>query len=650
MTVVIPVYNCLASLGRALDSVFDQSLGPGTDAVEIIAVDDGSTDGSGAELDRMAARHPRMTVVHQDNSGGPGAPRNVGLDRAAGEYVFFLDADDWLGPEALERMCGMADANGTDVVFGKYVGVGRGVPKAIFARTVPSTTLAKTPDLYGTLAVMKLFRTEPLRSNGVRFAEGVLSGEDVIFSAHAFLHARSFSVVGDYDCYYWVDREDGTSVMQNGGAPAAAYFPRMVELMEVVDRHVPPGPLYDRLIARHIEWDVLHHRFHLHYLTQDEAEQRGAEEAAADVLKRWLTPSVAALLPVHTKLIAYCVQHGRRTELREIIEFQHHGGRAAPAVVGDGLYARYPYFQDPVSAIPDSCYEISDRLLRVQRRFTEVAWRPGALELAGRVELIGVDEPQEITIVLRAKGGPDGSGEPGTRRISASRVPEEGPGAFRAAIPLGPGDAPADGVWEVHVEVRVGGFTVTRRLLAAEDVTLPGPRLVASGSVVTAVVDPGWRTLALRVVPDEAARLLEIDEVRWDGHGRLRVSGGIPSALPEGHAVRVSAEAVRRGDGPARQAAAEGVSAAHRLEVAAEFDLRGCPPGRWDTWLEISVDGVRLRGRVPLPRAGLPDASPSGIFRKAAPYGTNRRALAIKVVERPMARKVRRIARRLRSR
>src|SRR5690242_17952923 len=115
----MPVYNGLATLGRALGSVFAQTLG----GIEIIVVDDGSTDGSAAELDRLAASHDNLVVIHQPNSGGPGGPRNTGLARARGEYLFFLDADDWLGPEALERMAALADEHGTDIVLGKTVGV-----------------------------------------------------------------------------------------------------------------------------------------------------------------------------------------------------------------------------------------------------------------------------------------------------------------------------------------------------------------------------------------------------------------------------------------------------------------------------------------------------------------------------------------------
>src|SRR5690606_3185045 len=111
-------------LVECLASVEAQTIDPGR--IEVIAVDDGSTDGTGEYLEEFAGRAPMtVTVVRQENSGGPSGPRNVGLARAAGRYVFFLDADDRLGPEALARMVALADRADPDVTQGMLEGVNR---------------------------------------------------------------------------------------------------------------------------------------------------------------------------------------------------------------------------------------------------------------------------------------------------------------------------------------------------------------------------------------------------------------------------------------------------------------------------------------------------------------------------------------------
>lgn len=112
VSVVIPVYNIEAHLRQCLDSV----LGQGLREIEIICVDDGSTDGSPAVLAEYAARDPRLKVVTQANAG-PGAARNTGLARAAGEYLIFLDSDDWFEPDFLERMVAQAQKTNADVTI-----------------------------------------------------------------------------------------------------------------------------------------------------------------------------------------------------------------------------------------------------------------------------------------------------------------------------------------------------------------------------------------------------------------------------------------------------------------------------------------------------------------------------------------------------
>ena len=98
VSVIIPVYNIERHLAQCLDSVAGQSLGD----IEVICVDDGSTDGSPAILARYAARSARFRVVTQANAG-PGEARNAGLALAGGEYVIFLDSDDWFEPDFWRR-------------------------------------------------------------------------------------------------------------------------------------------------------------------------------------------------------------------------------------------------------------------------------------------------------------------------------------------------------------------------------------------------------------------------------------------------------------------------------------------------------------------------------------------------------------------
>ncbi|MFE1328775.1 glycosyltransferase family 2 protein, partial [Streptomyces sp. NPDC058741] len=200
VSVIIGAYEAMPYLIECLSSVEAQTIDP--ERVEVIAVDDGSTDGTGDYLEEFAVRAPMpVLVIRQENSGGPSGPRNVGLGKATGRYVFFLDADDRLGPEALERMVAMADRAGTDVVLGKVEGVNRSAPKSMWGATVERTDVFSSPIKF-TLSAQKLFRRALLDRHGMRFDESLFTGEDALFTMEAYLRADGVSVVADRTCYY----------------------------------------------------------------------------------------------------------------------------------------------------------------------------------------------------------------------------------------------------------------------------------------------------------------------------------------------------------------------------------------------------------------------------------------------------------------
>lgn len=110
ISVIIPVYNVASFLGRCVDSVRAQA-----HVTEILLIDDGSTDGSGALCDKYAAEDPRIQVIHKEN-GGLSSARNAGLDLATGDYVSFVDSDDFLEPEAYEKLLSCAQRHQADLV------------------------------------------------------------------------------------------------------------------------------------------------------------------------------------------------------------------------------------------------------------------------------------------------------------------------------------------------------------------------------------------------------------------------------------------------------------------------------------------------------------------------------------------------------
>lgn len=112
LSVIVPVYRAEAFLNECVDSLLGQTLRD----MEIILVDDGSPDGSGAIMADYAARFPeRVRTLTLDN-GGQGRARNRGMDIAQGEYLGFVDSDDYIEPEMFETLCRVADVEGADIV------------------------------------------------------------------------------------------------------------------------------------------------------------------------------------------------------------------------------------------------------------------------------------------------------------------------------------------------------------------------------------------------------------------------------------------------------------------------------------------------------------------------------------------------------
>ena len=209
LSVVIPVYNIRDYVERCVRSVLAQPDVP----LEVLIVDDGSTDDSGAVCDALAAEDSRVTVIHKPN-GGLSDARNYGLCHAQGEYILFMDGDDWLAENVCPGLLQMALQDRADVVIGK----------AHFLREEPVMTrweeaveknftfhtvytgkeyLLKCLQTGGLRVEVgrHLYRTGFLRANGLQFCKGILH-EDEEFTPRVLLQAQRVVLTGQEIYYY----------------------------------------------------------------------------------------------------------------------------------------------------------------------------------------------------------------------------------------------------------------------------------------------------------------------------------------------------------------------------------------------------------------------------------------------------------------
>ena len=238
VSLIIPVYNVEVYLRECLDSVINQSFGDW----EAICVNDGSTDRSADLLAEYAAKDERFKVITQAN-GGLSSARNTGLDAAKGEYLLFLDSDDWLEPKALEVISG--NLNGEDMLC--FSG------RRFFEETKsfnPSDewsekTFASGMDYYNENAllqrdfafvcvVLRAYRRSFLEEHNLRFKEGIFH-EDNLFTPIVCYYAQSVKQINA--CLYdyrvrahsittTVDLKRLTDLMETANELAAFFIPK----------------------------------------------------------------------------------------------------------------------------------------------------------------------------------------------------------------------------------------------------------------------------------------------------------------------------------------------------------------------------------------------------------------------------------------
>ena len=338
VSVVIPVYNTRPYLAECLDSVLGQDLPPAE--FEVIAVDDGSTDGSGELLDHYAERHQNLRVIHQENSGWPGRPRNVGAAASRGTYVFFADSDDCLAPDALRRMYDFAVQHGSDVVVPRVVPLDGSRPpnQAVWGRTRVDAELTR---VIQTLGPWKLFRRAFLSAQHLRFPEGKVRLEDGIFVTQAYLTARRVSVLADDDYYRKRDRADDGNISRSPVDPDD-YLSSVARMIEIIRRDCRDEALADALVA------TLYRRKALKWFTPERfcdyrtAWRTAWVQAVRRLQEAHVPPRLDEHLPLGHRIRSVLVRHGEVAALGSVATSSRTGRPLETVLVGNWIELRVP--------------------------------------------------------------------------------------------------------------------------------------------------------------------------------------------------------------------------------------------------------------------------------------------------------------------
>lgn len=194
VSIIVPVYNVGPYLGRCIDSLMNQTYRN----LDIILVDDGSTDGSGKLCEEFAEKDARIRVFHQKNSGVSTA-RNLGLEKAVGDFIGFVDSDDWVDEDMYSSLVNLAETNGADIaICGYYVNNDadpsvnlQAPPQTLSQETAIERCLDTNYYSMGASIWNKLFKKNIIQDHLLRFNGNLVIGEDMLFLCSAIMQSRT---------------------------------------------------------------------------------------------------------------------------------------------------------------------------------------------------------------------------------------------------------------------------------------------------------------------------------------------------------------------------------------------------------------------------------------------------------------------------
>lgn len=220
ISIIVPVYNTENFVGECIESLLAQTLHD----IEIILVDDGSTDNSCEVCQRYVSRDPRVKLIRKEN-GGAGSARNAGIDAAKGMYVGFVDSDDFVAPQMYARLFDAATAADADCARCGCVRYLNG--KTLTSGSSPQFTITGNDCSDYAVALMGrncfgakfnnvnravytgIYRTSIIRDRGIRFlSERDIMSEDTVFNFDFFSASNTICVIAD--CLYYYRLNEGS--------------------------------------------------------------------------------------------------------------------------------------------------------------------------------------------------------------------------------------------------------------------------------------------------------------------------------------------------------------------------------------------------------------------------------------------------------
>lgn len=375
ISIVIPAYNAMPEFTKTLESLVGQTYD--LSRMEVIVTDDCSSDGTWDEVQRFATRYPELFVLERldEPSGSPAKPRNVGLAKARGTYVFFLDADDWLGERAVEKMLDHAVDWGSDVLLVKMKGEnGREVPKSMFTHNQPKADPYLSKVMWS-FAPLKLFKRSLVSE--LRFP--AFMPEDISFVLRAYCSAETVSVAADYDYYHVSSHEEDRHASLSSWDDVESNLEAYRDIFGYIDAVVPHEKRNKVLMRRLFRRDI-----HNSLVSAVREESKGGKAQALNLIalaRPYYEEDMYKTCPVPKRLVLDSAFFGSLEELVRVVEAgEGLASRCSYGVVNGRASCRLP---EDVGTL---CLDISEAL-SLRCKVEQVFEADGAVKLLGSFAL-----------------------------------------------------------------------------------------------------------------------------------------------------------------------------------------------------------------------------------------------------------------------
>ncbi|TDD95001.1 bifunctional glycosyltransferase/CDP-glycerol:glycerophosphate glycerophosphotransferase [Actinomadura rubrisoli] len=475
ISVVVPFHDVEEHLAECLESLARQTLRD----LEVIMVDDGSADGGAVVAKEFAGRDDRFVLIQRENEG-PGPARNAGIERAAGQYLAFVDGDDALPPYAYELMVGTLEATGSDLVGGNVLRLdGDRVWQSWlhtepYAATVKSTHITRHPVLLQDRTVWnKVYRRSFWDAHRFEFPTMLYEDPPVSMAAHVLATAVD---VLDTTVYFWRRRPGSITQKRHEMGNITDRMASLEMVRGILGDHAPALlPAYDGYA---LDLDV--RALILALPAASDEDRARLIDLGAGIVAEAASSAVGGLEAIK-RLEMHLLRERMLPELLDVLRFEEDGLHDVPLVSRGRLrqrwYARYPFFGDAQRAIPDEVYDVTNEF-RLWTQVDRVRWDGGVLVVEGhahfsRLEVSSADHSririwmrdattgQEVRLPVERIRCPEA-----TSRSGQSLVSYDWSGFSVRIEPedLQDGDEWRTSTWELFAEVTTQGRKAAQRL------------------------------------------------------------------------------------------------------------------------------------------------------------------------------------------